>query len=53
MLRRDQPSPQTDADTLNRLLPFKLRLTLAPIAPSKGRRAALILGDQCIKHISR
>jgi DNA-binding phage protein len=28
-------------DTLNRLLrPFKLRLTLAPLEPSKGRRAA-------------
>jgi len=28
-------------DTLNRLLrPFRLRLTLAPLKPSKGRRAA-------------
>jgi hypothetical protein len=28
-------------DTLNRLLrPFKFRLTLAPLEPSKGRRAA-------------
>jgi hypothetical protein len=38
---RSTPRHNPTQDTLNRLLrPFKLRLTLAPLEPSKGRRAA-------------
>ena len=38
---RDQPRHNPTQDTLNRLLkPFRLRLSLAPLKPSKGRRAA-------------
>lgn len=41
LLRAINPRHNPTQDTLNRLLrPFKLRLTLAPIEPSKGRRAA-------------
>jgi DNA-binding phage protein len=41
VLRAINPRHNPTQDTLNRLLrPFKLRLTLAPIQPSKGRRAA-------------
>ncbi len=41
VLRAINPRHNPTQDTLNRLLrPFKLRLTLAPIEPSKGRRAA-------------
>lgn len=41
VLRAIDPRHNPTQDTLNRLLrPFKLRLTLAPIEPSKGRRAA-------------
>ena len=40
VLRAISPRHNPTQDTLNRLLrPFKLRLTLAPIQPSKGRRA--------------
>lgn len=39
VLRAINPRHNPTQDTLNRLLrPFKLRLTLAPIGPSKGRR---------------
>ena len=41
VLRAINPRHNPTQDTLNRLLrPFKLRLTLAPIASSKRRRAA-------------
>jgi DNA-binding phage protein len=41
VLRAINPRHNPTQDTLNRLLrPFKLRLTLVPIEPSKGRRAA-------------
>jgi len=41
VLRAINPRHNPTQDTLNRLLrPFRLRLTLAPIEPSKGRRAA-------------
>jgi len=41
VLRAINPRHNPMPDTLNRLLrPFKLRLTLAPIEPLKGRRAA-------------
>jgi DNA-binding phage protein len=41
VLRAINPRHNPTQDTLNRLLrPFKLRLTLAPIAPSKRRHAA-------------
>jgi len=41
VLRAINPRHNPTQDTLNRLLrPFKLRLTLAPIEPSKGRHAA-------------
>jgi len=41
LLRAINPRHNPTQDTLNRLLrPFKLRLTLAPIQPSKRRRAA-------------
>ena len=41
VLRAISPRHNPTQDTLNRLLrPFKLRLTLAPIERSKGRRAA-------------
>jgi DNA-binding phage protein len=41
VLRAINPRHNPTQDTFNRLLrPFKLRLTLAPIGPSKGRRAA-------------
>ncbi len=41
VLRAINPRHNPTQDTLNRLLrPFELRLTLAPIEPSKGRHAA-------------
>ena len=41
VLRAINPRHNPTQDTLNRLLrPFKLRLTLAPLDSSKGRRAA-------------
>ena len=41
VVRVINPRHNPTQDTLNRLLrPFKLQLTLAPIEPSKGRRAA-------------
>ena len=41
LLRAINPRHNPTQDTLNRLLrPFKLRLTLAPIQPSKRRRVA-------------
>jgi DNA-binding phage protein len=41
VLRAITPRHNPTQDTLNRLLrPFKLRLTLAPLGSSKGRRAA-------------
>jgi DNA-binding phage protein len=41
VLRAINPRHNPTQDTLNRLLrPFKLRLTVAPIEPSKRRRAA-------------
>jgi DNA-binding phage protein len=41
VLRAINPRHNPTQDTLNRLLrPFKLRLALAPLGPSKGRRAA-------------
>lgn len=41
VLRAINPRHNPTQDTLNRLLrPFRLRLTLAPLEPSKGRRAA-------------
>jgi DNA-binding phage protein len=41
VLRAIDPRHNPTQDTLNRLLgPFKLRLTLAPIQPSKRRRVA-------------
>ena len=41
VLRAIYPRHNPTQDTLNRLLrPFKLRLTLAPLDSSKGRRAA-------------
>ena len=41
VLRAINPRHNPTQDTLNRLLrPFKLRLTLAPLESSKGRRAA-------------
>ena len=41
VLRAINPRHNPTQDTLNRLLrPFKLRLTLAPLEPPKGRRAA-------------
>jgi DNA-binding phage protein len=41
VLRAINPRHNPTQDTLNRLLrPFKLRLTLAPLEPSKGRHAA-------------
>jgi putative addiction module killer protein len=41
VLRAINPRHNPTQDTLNRLLrPFKLRLTLAPLEPAKGRRAA-------------
>jgi hypothetical protein len=41
VLRAINPRHNPTQDTLNRLLrPFKLRLTLAPLGSSKGRRAA-------------
>jgi len=40
VLRAINPHHNPTQDTLNRLLrPFSLRLALAPLAPSKGRRA--------------
>ncbi len=40
VLRAINPLHNPTQDTLNRLLrPFSLRLALAPLAPSKGRRA--------------
>jgi len=41
VLRAINPRHNPTQDISNRLLrPFKLRLTLAPLEPSKGRRAA-------------
>jgi DNA-binding phage protein len=41
VLRAINPRHNPTQDTLDRLLrPFKLRLTLAPLESSKGRRAA-------------
>ena len=40
VLRAINPRHNPTQDTLHRLLrPFSLRLALAPLAPSKGRRA--------------
>jgi len=48
VLRAINPRHNPTQDTLNRLLrPFKLRLTLAPLEPSKGRRAAGFGGFGC------